>query len=333
MNILVTGGAGFIGSHLVERLVEQGHRVTVFDDFNDFYEREIKNRNLSAVRDQVRVIELDIRDKEAVLRHTLEGEFQKIVHLAARAGVRPSIKEPELYLDTNIKGTFYLLDAARQLKTEQFILASSSSVYGLSKDVPFREDQCIAETISPYAASKLACEQLCSNYAHLHGIRMVCLRFFTVYGPRQRPDLAIYKFTERIIKGLPIDQYGDGTTGRDYTYIDDIVQGVLGAMAYDKSPFEIANVGGNHFTRLHELISIIEEAVGKKAVIKQLPEQPGDVPFTYADISKAANLFGYNPSTPLNEGVPRFVEWYRQIHGEVTASSAMAGQPAGLGVG
>jgi UDP-glucuronate 4-epimerase len=310
MNILVTGGAGFIGSHLVEKLLQEGHSITVFDDFNSFYDRELKMRNIAGFRQDIKLVEIDIRDKDAVLKHVREGKFQKIVHLAARAGVRPSIEEPGLYLDTNINGTFYLLEGARETGCEQFVLASSSSVYGLSKTVPFSESQLICETISPYAASKLACEQLCSNYAHLHGIRMVCLRFFTVYGPRQRPDLAIHKFTNRIWNGLPIPQYGDGSTGRDYTYVDDIIQGVGGALNYDQTPFEIVNLGGNKVTLLRDLIKSLESALGKEAVIDQLPEQPGDVPLTYADISKAGELLGYNPSTPIDEGIPKFVDWY-----------------------
>jgi UDP-glucuronate 4-epimerase len=310
MNILVTGGAGFIGSHLVEKLLKDGHSVTVFDDFNSFYERELKLRNIAGFRNDINLVEIDIRDKDKVLKHVREGKFEKIVHLAARAGVRPSIEEPELYLETNINGTFYLLEGARETGCEQFVLASSSSVYGLSKTVPFSESQLICETISPYAASKLACEQLCSNYAHLYGIRMVCLRFFTVYGPRQRPDLAIHKFTNRIWNGLPIPQYGDGSTGRDYTYVDDIIQGVWGALNYDQTPFEIVNLGGHKVTLLRDLIQYLEDALGKKAVIDQLPEQPGDVPLTYADISKAREMLGYNPCTPIKEGIPKFVDWY-----------------------
>lgn len=324
MNILVTGGAGFIGSHLVEELVKQGHRVTVFDEFNDYYDPEIKHRNLASVRDRINIVELDIRDKEAVMRECLAGEFQKIVHLAARAGVRPSIAEPELYIDTNISGTFHLLEAARELRLEQFILGSSSSVYGVCKQVPFREDQCLTETISPYAVTKLACEQLCSSYARLYNIRTLCLRFFTVYGPRQRPDLAIHGFTRRIHEGIPIEQFGDGSTGRDYTYVSDIVQGILGSLAYDKSLFEIVNIGGNRVTTLAELIHLIESALGRKAIIKQLPEQPGDVPMTYADITKAGQLLGYDPQTPITEGIPRFVEWFLQNE-SVKAELAHAG--------
>jgi UDP-glucuronate 4-epimerase len=310
MNILVTGGAGFIGSHLVEALVNEGHAVTVFDEFNDYYDPAIKRRNVARLSDRVKVVALDIRDKEAVMRECRAGQFRKIIHLAARAGVRPSIAEPELYIETNINGTFHLLEAAKELQVEQFILGSSSSVYGVSKQVPFREDQCLAETISPYAVTKLACEQLCSSYARLYGIRTLCLRFFTVYGPRQRPDLAIHNFTRRIWSGTPIEQFGDGSTGRDYTYVSDIIQGIQGALAYDRTLFEIVNIGGNRVTTLAELIQLIEAALGRKAIIRQLPEQPGDVPLTYADISKANRLLGYDPQTPITEGIPKFVEWF-----------------------
>jgi UDP-glucuronate 4-epimerase len=312
MNILVTGGAGFIGSHLVEELVKQGHRVTVFDEFNDYYDPLIKHRNLAAIQDRINIVHLDIRDKEAVMRECRAGQFQKIVHLAARAGVRPSIAEPGLYIDTNVNGTFHLLEAAKETGVEQFILGSSSSVYGVCKQVPFREDLCLTEMISPYAVTKQACESLCSSYARLYNIRTLCLRFFTVYGPRQRPDLAIHGFTRRIHHGLPIEQFGDGSTGRDYTYVSDIIQGILSALAYDKTLFEIVNIGGNRVTTLAELIHLIEEALGRKAIIKQLPEQPGDVPMTYADITKAGTLLGYDPQTPITEGIPRFVEWYLQ---------------------
>ena len=317
MQILVTGGAGFIGSHLVESLLREGHRVAVLDDFNDFYAPAIKRANLASVAGSIALHEADIRDGEAVRRIVAEGGFDAIVHLAARAGVRPSILAPELYLDVNIKGTFHLLEAARAAKVPRFVLASSSSVYGLSKQVPFSEDQCLSQTISPYAATKLACEHLCSNYAHLHGLRVVCLRFFTVYGPRQRPDLAIHKFTEAIQAGRPIDQYGDGSTRRDYTYIDDIVQGIRASLAYDGAPFDIFNLGENETTRLSDLIAAIEKALDRRAIINRLPEQPGDVPLTCADISKARRLLGYRPATPISEGIPKFVGWFLETHGKL----------------
>lgn len=311
MRVLVTGGAGFIGSHLVESLVKSGYEVVVIDDFNDFYSPAIKRKNLAAVADQIEVLEVDIRDESAV-EEVFEriGGFDQIVHLAARAGVRPSILEPRLYLDTNIGGTFNLLECARKYSVPKFVLASSSSVYGVTKTVPFSEDVSISQTISPYAATKMACEQLCSNYSHLYGMQVVALRFFTVYGPRQRPDLAIHKFTRSIWEGKAIDQYGDGTTRRDYTYVDDIIQGVRAAMNYNGKSFDIFNLGESETTQLRDLIAKIEEALGRKANVRLLPEQPGDVPLTCADISKARRVLGYNPTTPIADGIPKFVEWF-----------------------
>ena len=310
MRILVTGGAGFIGSHLVDLLLAEGHSVGVLDDFNDFYSPAVKRANLAGALRAIELHEADIRDGDSVRRIVAEGRYDTIVHLAARAGVRPSILEPRLYLDTNVIGTFNLLEAARSAGVARFLFASSSSVYGVSETIPFREDQCLSRTISPYAATKLAGEHLCSNYAHLHGIRVVCLRFFTVYGPRQRPDLAIHKFSRRIWEGAPIEQYGDGDTRRDYTYIDDILQGVLGALGYEGAPFDIFNLGESETTRLRDLIALLEGALGRRAIVERLPEQPGDVPLTCADISKARRLLGYNPRTPIARGIPRFAEWF-----------------------
>lgn len=310
MKVLVTGGAGFIGSHFVERLLVEGHAVAVLDEFNEFYDPQIKRANLAAVRDQIELHEADLRDADAVERILREGKFDSVVHLAARAGVRPSILEPKLYIEANILGTYHLLEAARATGVPRFVSASSSSVYGVIKETPFREDMCLNQTISPYAATKLACEQLCSNFSHLYGMRTVNLRFFTVYGPRQRPDLAIHKFTRFIHEGRPIDQYGDGSTRRDYTYIDDIVQGMIACLSYEGQLCDVFNLGENQTTTLAELITLIEAAVGKKAQINRLPEQPGDVPLTYADISKAERLLGYRPTTKIAEGIPKFVEWY-----------------------
>ncbi len=312
MNILVTGGAGFIGSNLVERLLADGHKVAVLDDFNDFYDPRIKRANLCNVLSDIALHEVDIRDAEAVNRVVLTGKFDCIIHLAARAGVRPSIREPKLYIDTNITGTFNMLEAARQAGIHRFICASSSSVYGVLKSAPFHEDLCLKETISPYAATKLAGEQLCSNYSHLYQMRTINLRFFTVYGRRQRPDLAIHKFTKAIDAGKPIDQYGDGSTRRDYTYIDDILDGIVACLTYEGPLCEVFNLGESETTTLSELIEHIERALGKKAIINRLPEQPGDVPLTYADITKARKLLGYNPRTKISEGIPKFVEWYLQ---------------------
>ena len=310
MNALVTGGAGFIGSHLVERLASQGHAVTVLDDFNDFYDPRLKRANVARVRDEITLAEGDIRDGKAVNALFDKGRFDVVFHLAARAGIRPSIANARLYIDTNINGTFNLLEAARVHGLKRFIFASSSSVYGTITETPFREDMCIDQTISPYAATKLSGEQFCSNSARLYKIPCICLRFFTVYGPRQRPDLAIHKFTRSIFEGRPIEQYGDGTTRRDYTYVDDILEGLMACLTYDGPLFEIFNLGENKTTSLAELISLIEETLGKKAVIKRLPEQPGDVPLTYADISKARRLLHYQPTTPIKEGIPKFVEWF-----------------------
>jgi UDP-glucuronate 4-epimerase len=320
MEILVTGGAGFIGSHVVEALVGAGHRVAVLDDFNDFYDPRLKEANLAAVRANIELFRVDLRDADAVNRAVGRERFDAIIHLAARAGVRPSIHKPRLYVETNVSGTLNILEAARTGGVGRFVFASSSSVYGLCPVSPFREDAALPGTISPYAATKLAGEQLCSNYAHLYRMRTVCLRFFTVYGPRQRPDLAIHQFTRCIQRGQPIDQFGDGSSRRDYTYVDDTVQGVLGALTYQGPLFDIFNLGESETTPLHELIQQIEQAVGRKARINRLPEQPGDVPLTCADITKARRLLGYQPTTPIATGIPRFVEWYLQTRRAVGAS-------------
>jgi UDP-glucuronate 4-epimerase len=310
MKLLVTGGAGFIGSHLVERLLDAGHEADVLDDFNDYYDPRIKRANLHAVRHRIRIHAADIRDHAAMDRIVASGGYDSIIHLAARAGVRPSIQQPRLYIDTNIIGTYNLLEAAHKAGVPRFICASSSSVYGVLKTVPFREDMALTETISPYAATKLAAEQLCSNYSHLYGMRTVSLRFFTVYGPRQRPDLAIHKFTRFIHEGRPIDQFGNGSTRRDYTYIDDIIQGVMACLTYEGLLCDVFNLGENQTTTLTELIHTIEQTLERKAVINRMPEQPGDVPLTYADISKAAALLNYKPTTKIREGIPKFVDWY-----------------------
>jgi UDP-glucuronate 4-epimerase len=310
MRILVTGGAGFIGSHLVEKLLAAGYEVAILDDFNDFYDPQIKRDNIAAVSKDTVIHHVDLRDSAAVRNVFHREKFETIVHLAARAGVRASIQYPQLYYDTNVSGTLHLLDAARVTGVERFIFASSSSVYGISKTVPFSEDQHLTQTLSPYAATKIAGEFLCSTFSHLYQMRMVALRYFTVYGPRQRPDLAIHQFTRRIYAGQPIDQFGDGTTRRDYTYIDDVIQGTMAALNYDRSPFDIFNLGESETIQLNDLISAIEKALGKKAKVNRLPEQPGDMPLTCADISKARKLLGYNPITQFNEGLPRFIDWF-----------------------
>jgi UDP-glucuronate 4-epimerase len=313
MRILVTGGAGFIGSHLVEKLLASGHQVAILDDFNDFYDPRIKQANIAAVAKSVTMHHIDLRDSAAVRNLFHHEKFEAIAHLAARAGVRPSIQHPQLYYDTNVSGTLHLLEAARVTGVERFIFASSSSVYGVSKKVPFSEDQHLTQTISPYAATKIAGEFLCSTYSHLYQMRVVALRYFTVYGPRQRPDLAIHKFTQRIYVDQPIDQFGDGTTRRDYTYIDDVIQGTMAALEYSGPLFDIFNLGESETIQLRELISAIENALGKKAKVNRLPEQPGDMPLTCADISKARKLLDYNPTTRLSDGLPRFIDWFLRL--------------------
>jgi UDP-glucuronate 4-epimerase len=315
MKILVTGGAGFIGSHTVERLLrEKAGQITIIDSFNDYYNPSIKRENLRALGSRVSVFEGDIADPKFVAETFDVGHFDAVIHLAARAGVRPSIAQPELYIDTNIKGTFHLLEAARRTGVKHFVFASSSSVYGVNKKVPFAETDPILQTISPYAMTKMAGEQMCSNYSHLYGMKTVALRFFTVYGPRQRPDLAISKFSRLIEDGEPIDKYGDGSTARDYTFVHDIVEGIVGALNYRSGPIcDIINIGGSQTVTLNELIATIEQAVGKQAIIHQMPEQPGDVPLTSADVSKAKALLGFEPTTTIAQGVPTYVEWFRDM--------------------
>ncbi|HMJ26018.1 MAG TPA: GDP-mannose 4,6-dehydratase [Pyrinomonadaceae bacterium] len=314
-SILITGGAGFIGSHLVDRLLsEGGWQITVVDDFNDFYDPAIKRENVRAPlsHPDYRLVEADIRNP-AALEPAFDGTtFDCIVHLAARAGVRPSLKEPRLYVETNINGTLNLLELARTHGVKQFVFGSSSSVYGMNAKVPFSEDDPIFNPISPYAATKAAGELICHSYAHLYDIRIVCLRFFTVYGARQRPDLAIHKFSKLISAGKPIPVFGDGTTRRDYTYIDDIIAGVRAAMDYDQSKYAVINLGESRTVELRELISLIEQALGRRAEIDRQPLQPGDVPQTFADIAKARALLGYDPQTQIEEGIEKFVAWFRQ---------------------
>jgi UDP-glucuronate 4-epimerase len=316
MRVLVTGGAGFIGSHLAEKLLGLGHQVAILDDFNDFYDPQIKRANVSRVARDAAVHHADLRDNAAVRDLFHREKFEIIAHLAARAGVRPSIQHSKLYYDTNVSGTLHLLEAARLTGVERFIFASSSSVYGASKQVPFSEEEHLTQTLSPYAATKVAGEFLCSTFSHLYQMRVVALRYFTVYGPRQRPDLAIHQFTRKIFAGEPIDQFGDGSTRRDYTFIDDIIQGTVSALNYDGPLFDIFNLGESETIQLKDLICAIENALGKKAKINQLPEQPGDMPLTCADISKARKLLGYDPRTKFQEGLPRFVDWFlRSVRG------------------
>ncbi len=313
-NLLITGGAGFIGSHLVDRLLATDvERVTVVDDFNTFYDPAIKRANISAhIADpRYKIAEADIRDQATLEQLFQTNDFDCVVHLAARAGVRPSLSEPQLYAETNINGTLNLLELARRKNIKQFVSGSSSSVYGINAKVPFSEDDPIRQPISPYAATKGAGELLCHTYSHLYGLRCVCLRFFTVYGPRQRPDLAIHKFAKLISARKPIPVFGDGTTRRDYTYVDDIIQGVMAAIDYDKSDYEVINLGESRTVELRELISLLEKELDMHAVIDRQPPQPGDVPQTFADISKARALLGYNPQTQIEEGLHRFIEWFQ----------------------
>jgi UDP-glucuronate 4-epimerase len=313
--ILVTGGAGFIGSHLVDTLLaEGGWHVTVVDDLNDFYSPDIKRANLQPANGDpnFELVELDIRSSEKLREVFDRREFDCIVHLAARAGVRPSLCHPKLYAETNINGTLNLLELARDFEVKQFVFGSSSSVYGINSKVPFSEDDRIHQPISPYASTKAAGELLCHTYSHLFDIRTVCLRFFTVYGARQRPDLAIHKFSRLISEGKPIQLFGDGTTRRDYTYIDDIIQGVRAAMDYDGSKHDIFNLGESQTVELNRLVELLEKNLGRKAEIDRQPMQPGDVPVTFADVSKAKRLLNYNPTTKIEEGIPKFVEWFQE---------------------
>jgi UDP-glucuronate 4-epimerase len=296
----------------VERLVDDGYAVTIIDDLNDFYAPELKIANLDEIgrAEAIRLYKVDICDFKRVSEIVGATRPEAVIHLAARAGVRPSLEQPLLYERVNVHGTTVLLEACRQFAVPRLVFASSSSVYGETNKIPFREDDSAARPISPYAATKLAGENICYTYSHLYGIKIACLRFFTVYGPRQRPDLAIRKFTEMIDCGEPIPVFGDGSSSRDYTYIDDIVQGVLAAIRLDCS-YEVFNLGSAYPITLTTLIRTIEECLGKRAKLRRLPAQQGDVPLTYADISRAEKILAYAPLTGLSHGLERFVAWYR----------------------
>ncbi len=315
MNFFVTGGAGFIGSHVCERLLRQDHRVVAFDDLNDFYPLKLKLKNLKSVTaiggDRFRFVEGDIMDRASVDTAFRSTSFDQVIHLAARAGVRPSLLEPALYQRVNVEGTVNIIEAARATGVTKLTIASSSSVYGVNAKVPFSESDPIFQAISPYAASKLACEALGHVYHHLYGLDITMLRFFTVYGPRQRPDLAITKFASLISSGKPIPVFGDGSTERDYTYIEDIVDGIV-AVTDRRLGYEVFNLGESDTVRLDRLIELLELSLGKKAEIQRMPAQPGDVPRTFADISKAQRLLGYKPHTKIQQGIPKFIEWFRQ---------------------
>jgi UDP-glucuronate 4-epimerase len=316
MHILVTGGAGFIGSHLINALFRDnpGIKITCIDNFDLFYSADIKQLNIRDFKGNpdFHFLNTDISvTTSEILSDLINDPVYAIVHIAAKAGVRPSIQNPLAYQQTNVIGTQHLLNFAREKKVKQFVFASSSSVYGINDHFPWKEDEKLLP-ISPYAMTKQAGEMLGHVYSQLFGIRFIALRFFTVFGPSQRPDLAIHKFTKAILKGEPITMYGDGSTSRDYTYIDDIVQGILAAIQYDKTEFEIINLGNNYSVPLNNLINLIELTTGKKAIIEHLPEQPGDVSKTFADISKAKKLLGYNPGTKLDDGLKKFYNWFLQ---------------------
>ena len=316
--VLVTGAAGFIGSHVAEALVARGDEVVGLDNFDPFYPRAVKEANVAALRrsPRFRLVEGDIRD-----RATVAGLLERntaVVHLAARAGVRPSLEDPAGYAAVNIEGTAVVLEAARRAGARRVVFGSSSSVYGDTAPVPFAEDWPALQPISPYAATKRAGELLCATFAQLYGLRIIALRFFTVYGPRQRPDLAIHKFTRLIRAGSPVPFYGDGSSERDYTEIGDIVGGVLAALDWTAAAgaaLEIVNLGESRTTALAALVELIAGALGRAATLERLPAQPGDVRRTCADVRKAARLLGYRPSTTVEAGIPRFVRWFEEAHG------------------
>jgi UDP-glucuronate 4-epimerase len=307
--VLITGGAGFIGSHVASALLARGDAVTVLDNFNDFYDPALKRENARSLRGAT-VVTGDIRDAALVARLFAEGEFDAVIHLAAMAGVRPSLLDPLHYADVNVRGTLILLEELKKRPKTRFVFASSSSVYGSNDKVPFGEADDIHHPVSPYAATKRAGELHCFTHHHLYGIPTTCLRFFTVYGPRQRPEMAIHKFVKAALEQKPIPFFGDGSTRRDYTYVDDIVDGVVRAL--DKcAGYEIYNLGESATTSLSELVSIIGEATGTTPILDRQPMQPGDVLITYADVTKAKRMLGYDPKVPVREGIERFVHWYR----------------------
>lgn len=321
MGILVTGGAGFIGSHLCERLLALGHDLTVVDNFNDFYSPDSKRNNAKQIQEAavnadctLHLCDGDIRDVAFLNRVFREAKPDAVIHLAAMAGVRPSIEQPRLYAEVNLSGTLNLLEASRGAGVMRFLFASSSSVYGNNPKVPFAEDDPVDTPISPYAATKKGGELLCHTWHHLYGISIACLRFFTVYGPRQRPDLAIHKFARMISSGETLPVYGDGTTSRDYTYVDDIIDGIVRALEWtqgDVPKYEIFNLGGSRPVELLRLLEILEKAMGITAKRKLLPIQAGDVERTYADLTKSTAVLGYSPTTDFEFGIARFVSWFR----------------------
>lgn len=311
-SILITGGAGFIGSHLVDSMLESGKTmITCLDNFDSFYDPKVKKKNIRTHWKNPRYtfVEGDIRNLDQV-GTKLSKHYDVIIHLAAKAGVIPSLQDPKAYIEVNVLGTQNILEFAKRVKCKKFIFASSSSVYGVNPNIPWSEDQSVLMPISPYAATKVSGELLGHVYHHLHHFQFIGLRLFAVYGPRQRPDLAIHKFAKLISKGKVITMYGDGTTKRDYTYVDDIVSGIKAALSYSKSQYEIINLGNSEPVELRKLIRLLEKILGKKAIIQKLPEQRGDVPVTFADIRKARKLLKYQPKTDLLSGLQKFVEWF-----------------------
>jgi UDP-glucuronate 4-epimerase len=315
MNYLVTGGAGFIGSHLCERLLALGHTLVALDNFNDYYDPRLKRRNVETLLPNrgFTLIEADILDLERLQQVFSKHAFDAVIHLAARAGVRPSIAQPLLYEQVNVLGTMHLLELARQHKIPKFIFGSTSSVYGENRKVPFSEDDPVDNPISPYADTKKAGELIAYTYHHLHGLKVSCLRFFTVYGPRQRPDMAIHKFTQLLATGRKVPMFGDGTTKRDYTFITDIIDGVCRALEHCSS-YHIYNLGESRTITLRSLIDLIAQNLGVEARLERLPMQPGDVPITYAEISRARHELGYQPRIDIEQGVRLFVEWFKEAH-------------------
>lgn len=311
MNILITGGAGFIGSTLADKLLNDGNKIIVIDNFSDYYDIKLKENNIyqNLSNKNYKIYREDICNKNEVDKIFKENIINCVIHIAASAGVRASISNPELFVQSNIAGTINILEAMRKNNVNKIVFASSSSVYGNCKAEKFSEDLKVTEPISPYAATKSACEQFLYTYSKLYNIQAICLRFFTVYGPRQRPDLAIRKFIELIEQNQPIPVYGDGSTMRDYTYIDDIVSGIISAIKYDKTQYEIINLGGGSPVTLNEMIKTIEKILGKEAKINRLPMQPGDVDRTISDITKAKELLKYEPLTTFEEGIKKFIEW------------------------
>ncbi|GKY96726.1 hypothetical protein MPSEU_000632100 [Mayamaea pseudoterrestris] len=333
--VLVTGGAGFIGSHVADHLLERGDNVVIVDEMNDYYDTNIKENNLRLLKskygsDRLKIYKGDICD-EQLMREIFETEQIKwVCHMAARAGVRPSIQDPFVYIHSNIKGTTQLMELSARHGVENFVFASSSSVYGGSKSTYFSEDEVVDHPVSPYAASKKACELLAYTYHHLHKLNVSGLRFFTVYGPRGRPDMAPFKFIDRVSRGVEIQQFGDGSSSRDYTYIEDIVNGVVRSL--DRPyPYHVFNLGKGDGTSLKEFIDLVQKYVGKEAIIKLMPDQPGDVPYTCADVSKAERLLGYRSGVSFEEGIRRTVEWYKQAYESKEIEQCPERQANGLG--